>query len=236
MRSGAVKTLGAALLVGVAAAGCAAPATIAAPDLASWREARRELAALRDHWAPAVSKTLEVSLDFGFAGRHLAARGAVAVGEDALRMILLGPGGATALDLWICGDRFRYEVPALDQTRRGRVGEEGPGLPVAFLRRWFLGRLEGRLLSYADDPEGRRYVLRDGDDVAHLWGDERRLRARRGDDLIEATGAGCGEVRYRHLATDLAVDVVCERVGANPPPARAFADPDDPTRSCGGAT
>ena len=38
--------------------------------------------------------------------------------EGALRMILLGPGGTTALDLWSRGDRFRFAIPALDLLRQ----------------------------------------------------------------------------------------------------------------------
>ena len=48
----------------------------------------------------------------------LQARGAVAMDPAAgdLRMILLGPGGATAIDLWMHGDAYRFVVPALDRT------------------------------------------------------------------------------------------------------------------------
>ena len=73
-----------------------------APAGAAWRQARAELAELRAVFAPPLSRTVHVRLAMEHAptGRRLQARGAVAVGRgDGLRMILVGPGGTTALDL-----------------------------------------------------------------------------------------------------------------------------------------
>ena len=63
---------------------------------------------------------LAVKLREPFTGRTMEARGAVALSPpSALRMILLGPGGTTALDLWARDDEFRFAVPAIDLLRRG---------------------------------------------------------------------------------------------------------------------
>lgn len=222
------------------------------PTGEAWRAARAELAELRARLAPRQARTLHVKLamDHAAAGRRLEARGAVAVGgDDGLRMILLGPGGTTALDLWICGDDYRYQVAALDMERRGRLGDgrrsddegrsgdggsERGGFPVGFLRWWFLRRLEGRLTSYHDDGDGRRYVLRDGDDVIVVRGGE-ELTVSRGEETLAAAGGDCGRARYHHAGLGLTIEVTCERVAEGSPPARAFADPDDPGRACEGS-
>ena len=159
----------------------------------------------------------------------------MAVGRhDALRMILLGPGGTTALDLWVCGDDYRYVVPALDMQRRGRVDDvdEGSGgFPVAFLRWWFLERLEGRLLSFGDDGSTRDFVLRHRGRVLRVRGGG-DLSVSRDEETLTAEGGDCGHARYHHAGLGLTVDVVCERVDEGRPPSRAFADPDAPERAC----
>ena len=203
----------------------------------AWRRARSELADLRARFAPLRAGTLHVKLamQHGATGRRLEARGAVAVGQtDGLRMILLGPGGTTALDLWMCDDEFKYLVPALEMERRGHVGDVDDGqrgFPVAFLRWWFLDRLDGRLLSFADDEDGRRYVLRDDGRVLSVRGGD-ELSVARGRESLIARGGDCGQARYHHAGLGLTIEVTCERVDEGAPPARAFADPDDPGRAC----
>ena len=206
------------------------------PDGPAWREARAQLASLRDEFAPKRARTQHVKLvmEHAASGRRLEARGAVAVGrDDGLRMILLGPGGTTALDLWVCGDDYRYQVPALDMERRGRVRDGGreEGLPVGFLRWWFLGRLEGRLLSFGDRDGSRRFVLRDHDQVLTVRADG-GLTVERGDETLAAQGGDCGRARYHHAGLGLVIEVDCERVDQGAPPERAFADPDEPDRLC----
>jgi hypothetical protein len=169
-------------------------------------------------------------------GRRLQARGAVAVGEgDGLRMIMLGPGGTTALDLWICGERFRYRVPALDLERRGTIDEgDDEGLPVRFLRWWFLERLEGRLLSYSGDGPERRFVLSDDGDVFFVEGGD-GLTVTRAEERLALRDGDCGHASYRHEGVGLTIEVECEAQEEEPAPVRAFADPDDPERLCPGA-
>ena len=69
-------------------------------------------------------------------GRQYQARGAVAVSPGvAARMILLGPGGTTALDVWVTKERFRFSVPALALEKRGGTEPAAAkGLPIGMLR------------------------------------------------------------------------------------------------------
>jgi hypothetical protein len=176
--------------------------------------------------------------------KRMRARGAVAVmPPHALRMILLGPGGTTALDLWVCGEEFRFAVPAIDLERRGDANtprSELRGLPVDFLRWWFLRPLGGQLLSFFEQPGGsRRFVLRDDAHVVDLRlgaGPDHALSVRRAtlheEEGVTATRSRCGEVTYFQRSTGIDIDVHCEKLNTTVPPARAFADPDDPQRMC----
>ncbi len=230
--------------------GCASPTP--APSLPPgpegvvvWREARRQVEAVRQRHAPGGAYRMNVSLELTQVqlGQRMRARGAVAVRPpDGLRMILLGPGGTTALDLWICRDAFRFAVPAIDLERRGDARtppEQLRGLPVSFLRWWFLRPLDGRLLSFVDGDVGRRFVMRDRSDVVHLFAPsggplraERRSRLDTEEVVVEGEGA-CGEVRYLQGSTGLDITVRCEELTMGSPPPAAFADPDDPERPCG---
>lgn len=214
--------------------------------IAEWRAARAHVGELASRHRPAepYSMNLILELDQPHLGRRMRARGAVAVRPpEALRMILLGPGGTTALDLWVCRDEFRFAVPAIDLERRGDArtpDEELRGLPVAFLSWWFLRPFDGRLLSFSDaDARGRRFVIADGADVIHLL--EFSSKAERGrlsverlsngdEESMDVDAARCGTVRYRQRSTGLDIEVRCESLNAKPPPARAFADPDAPHR------
>ena len=76
----------------------------------------------------------------GFSGR-----GVVAVRpRTAMRMILLGPGGTTAMDVWIAWPRWRVLIPALDKTFRDGSGEAPRGIPVPLLRRWLVEPFGGK--------------------------------------------------------------------------------------------
>ncbi len=235
-----------ALLVGCAPEVAARPPVVEAPSVAEWGAARRAL--LRLHAAAATPRTLRLSLTLREprTGRVLSARGAVAIRPPrALRMILLGPGGTTALDLWIQGDQWRFAVPAIDLRKRGDLRaprEERRGLPVDFLAFWLLRPASGRLLWHAREGDGDRFVLRDGAAIVDLraFGDG-RLEARRAtwssppgdgsprlldEETVLASGPGCAEVRYHQASTGLDVTVVCEGETIGEPPPRALADPD----------
>ena len=112
-------------------------------------------------------------------------------------MILLGPGGTTALDLWIDGDRFRFAVPAIDLRQARRRGDAA--------RRD--ARPAGRLPALVAAPPGRRarcsgtsarrggdrFVLRDGAAIVDLRaaddGRRRGARARPGSARRRASRA-----------------------------------------------
>src|SRR4051812_8051893 len=149
----------------------ARPPPLRDPTLAEWKAARRRLDTLR---AAVVPRTLRVAVALRepFTGRVLEARGALAIAPPAsLRMILLGPGGTTALDLWIQGDRYRFAVPAIDLLKRGDASsprEARRGLPVDFLRWWLLHPAEGSLLWASRAASIDRLLLRDGEAIVDL--------------------------------------------------------------------
>ena len=241
----------AVLCVAVALAGCAPAAAPKAPvrappTQAEWAYARKLLAGIQPQ---ARTERISLALREPHTGRVLSARGAVAVlPPRSLRMILLGPGGTTALDLWIDGDRYRFAVPALDLVKRGDLRaprEERRGLPVDFLAFWLLHPARGRLLWYGawsggDQEGGDHLVLRDGEAIVDLYTVGGGLAARRttwssadsghakliDEEHVKATGLGCAEVRYHQRSTGLDVEVRCEDVTPGPPPARALVDPD----------
>jgi len=239
--------IAAAALLAACAPAAATPASAPGPTLVEWQAARAALARLNAVAATPRTVRLALTLREPRTGRVLSARGAVAVlPPSALRMILLGPGGTTALDLWIQGDHWRFAVPAIDLRKRGELWaprEERQGLPVDFLAFWLLRPASGRLLWHARDPDGDRFVLRDGAAIVDLRAlDDGRLEARRAtwsdpstdgapahlldEETVSASGPGCAEVRYHQASTGLDVTVLCEGETTGAPPARALADPD----------
>jgi hypothetical protein len=82
---------------------------------------------------------LELTVKEGVSGKGFTGRGLLAVRpRQALRMIMLGPGGATAMDVWIAGERWRVSIPSMDKILRGdeSTKEMPRGIPVPLLRRW----------------------------------------------------------------------------------------------------
>lgn len=226
-------------------AACAAPADpgprSAAPSTAEWRAAERRLAELRERARGEGARTERVGVAFHgpVPGTSIEARGAIAVEPpSALRMILLGPGGTTAMDVWIRDERYRLAIPAASIARRGDAStpaRERRGMPIDFLRFWFLAPFDGRLLatSAAPPPYERRFVLRDGDawiTIDAAAGDGPIAARRAGPNGVETvvtTRLSCGETRYRQLSTGLEVNVRCEgSERATRPDSRAFVDPD----------
>ena len=240
----------AAVLVGSALAGCAPPAPAIpepGPSIAEWGRALQVLARLRRSAAVASTRHLALELREPRTGRVLSARGAVAVlPPRALRMILLGPGGTTALDLWASEDRYRFAVPVIDLQKRGSLQgprEERRGLPVDFLTFWLLRPASGRLLWHAREAFADRFVLRDGTAIVDLRAfTDGRIEARRAtwssptadgarqtlldEETVSADKLGCGGVRYHQRSTGLDVTVRCESETPGEPPARALVDPD----------
>jgi hypothetical protein len=232
----------------------AACATATESSAAEWKRARERLSELRLGLRGSGPHTLRLSVKLRepFLGRVMEARGAVALSPpSALRMILLGPGGTTALDLWVRDDSFRFAVPAIDLMRRGDAStprEQMRGLPVDFLKWWLLRPAEGTLLWHGRGDGADRFVIRDGRAIVDLCAlDDGSVAARRtvwgkgggapsasGDlalldeESIAATRRGCGPVRYTQASTGLEVAVVCEgEETSRAPNPRAFVDPDD---------
>ena len=172
-------------------------------------------------------------------GRQYQARGAVAVSPGrAARMILIGPAGTTALDVWVTKERFRFSVPALKLEKRGGTDPAvAKGLPIGMLRWWFLSPLAGRLLLARSTPAESAWILRDGAATVSVRSDGQRFVAlrREGETLegIEWFSRGlvpqAGEHgRYLEGRFGLRVDVVVEEVLETEPDPDAFTDPDEP--------
>ena len=245
-------------LVAVLSSGCAAhgvardavvPAT--APALQArqqeWTRARQLLSLLRlSQPAHPYVAELTVALRERVSGRGFGARGALAVDPHrALRLVLLGPGGTTALDLWVTPTRYRLVVPSLDMVKRGGTSSAGSaGLPVAFFRWWFLAPLDGRLLDahvaaigaelFVREPDGATVWLRD---PAHPSGKPGLLALRRApgdaDRALEWSGSTLfphpGDVahyREEHPTFGIDVRVRIDALGKGAPDPAAFDDPD----------
>ncbi len=163
--------LGAAALAAQALVACGPvipPAAPVPPTLAAWRGALADLATMHAKAEGGGPHTLKLALALRepFTGRRTEARGAVALSPAlrAVRMILVGPGGTTAFDLWIRDDKFRVAIPAIDMLRRGDAStprSEMRGLPVELLRWWLLDPTGGSLAWFDRDASRSRYLLRE---------------------------------------------------------------------------
>ncbi len=103
----------------------------------------------------AVKQTLSILVRDEISGKGFEGRGVVAVRpRSALRMILLGPGGTTAMDVWIRGkpggwEEFRVSIPALGRVVRGDPSTPRAqlrGMPVELLWRWIVDPFGGALV------------------------------------------------------------------------------------------
>lgn len=211
---------------------CARPAPVGLPEIttAQWTRARVELAGARAALPsqPYVERVRMVMKD-PRTGREISARGALAVSpERAARMLLVGPGGVTALDVWVTPDRFRFVVPGIHYERRGgRSPEESKGLPIGLLRWWFLSPFAGRLLAADTSGATTSWLLRDGAATVRVTkADDRFVAARREGGHGERIEWAGKRGRYVDDAFGLTVDVEIEEVMTAPPEPEAFADPD----------
>jgi hypothetical protein len=219
-------------LVGASCAG-ASPKPTKPPTGEQWADAHAALTELRRVWAPR-SATTRIAVRFAFGDAEFEGRGAVAIRlPDALRMQIVGPGGWTAMDLWVGGERWRLALPQRDRIVRGdeASGRSERGLPVGFLRWWLLRPLEGRLLSASKGSKGWMWILKDGEAVVDVREDgadalsiERRSEA--GHERVRASTPGCGRVHYEHREAGVRVDVLCEEVSSGTANSAAFEDPD----------
>ncbi len=205
---------------------------------AEWTQARARLAHLRSvQPARSYVERIRLTLRDPRSGQALQARGAVAVSPgNAVRMILLGPGGTTALDMWVTKSRFRFVLPALKLERRGGIDQAAwKGLPIGMLRWWFLSPLDGRLLLGRSSPLESSWVLRDGGSTVTLRTDGHRFLALRREgesvEAVEWVSRGlvpqAGEHgRYVEGRSGLQVDLFVEEVLPKEPYPEAFEDPD----------
>lgn len=243
--------VGLALLSSFAVVGCAQASPFAKLPRVTQREWDRGRATLASARAelPKEPYVIVVAVDMfePRSSRTFTARGGLAVLPGrAVRLQLLGPGGTTALDAWLTRDRFRFDVPAANVHKRGRIdGPEAAGLPVGFFRFWFLSPLDGRLLFAKPTREGTYLVLRDGDATIEMFRDTKGRhveaeRVARGQSLIEelAVDARGGKPEpgdravYRSRSSEvtgggpgLTARVVVESLGAEAPDPAAFEEP-----------
>ncbi len=220
--------------------GCMPDLVVARVDYTTFCDAKAALEAREAALVHPRKQNVSLELSAPYIPTPVQARGAAAMGPPGdLRMILLGPGGATAMDLWLHDDRYRFSVPAIGRTLRGDRAtppEKRRGLPVDFLRWWMLDPLRGELLFASQDAGGTEFVLRDRDAyvVAKVAPDGQVTATRTtwsgaGDKLdeetIHATGFGCATVDYHQASTDLTVHAKCESESKGVPE-KAFVDPD----------
>jgi hypothetical protein len=221
--------------------GCARPPAAVPPDVpqAEWTLSRERLSRMRDAQPtrPYVER-IRVAFIEPYTGRRYEGRGAVAVSPDnAARMMLLGPGGTTALDLWVTKQRFRFAMPSLSIERRGGADpSEAQGLPIGMLRWWFVSPLAGRLLLARSSDSSTTWLLRDGPATVTVRTDGQRFVAvRRTSESLEAIewlGRGllpAAGTRGHYLdgRYGVRVEVLVEDVLSAEPDPAAFLDPDE---------
>ncbi len=219
-----------------AALGCATPyEPPKQPTQAEWDAGLRKLATLRDALpTKPYTQPITVELSEPYTRRRFEGRGAVGVDPGrAMRMILVGPAGEPALDVWVTRDAWRMVVPAIHLVRRG--GRDAPAsMPIGFFRSWFVDPLGGHLLALG--VEGELVVRDDAGATLHVTdarasdgGTSARVRRRQGattETFAYALGPAGGEASYTHEKTRLAVTVKLGAIQAEPPDPEAFADPD----------
>ncbi len=246
----------AAVVLVLAGAGCSAappprgPYTIingdphrkaAVPEVsqAEWTLSRERLARLRSELPqrPYVER-VQIGVVDPRNGKLYQARGAVAVSPDrAARLVLLGPGGTTAIDLWVTPERFRVAIPALKLEKRGGAdASEARGLPIGFLRWWFLSPLDGELVLARSNKHEAAFLLRDGPATVTMRTDGQRFVAIRREhgrlEGLEWSGRGLAPragARGRYIDGEwgVRVHVVVEEVLPDEPDPAAFFDPDE---------
>lgn len=190
-----------------------------------------------------IKQELSIGIVDLASGKGFEGRGVVMVKpREALRMILLGPGGTTAMDVWIVAGRFRVAIPALDRVVRGDAStprEKMRGLPVDLLWRWLVDPFGGTIVTARKTDGGVLGFLKRGPTSFEI-------RARRGDGtegwffergkLIgyahgreEAIGDSIFPVDVDYTGLDPAMKVHVKGTGAtivSEVSPKVFADPD----------
>jgi hypothetical protein len=195
-----------------------------------------------------VKQEITIGIREPISGRGFSGRGVVIVQpRHALRMILLGPGGTTAMDVWMRDGRFRVSIPALSRVVRGDASTSRAtmrGMPVDLLWRLLVDPFGGLAYARAGHPgdfagDGFTAWMRRGPgaseirarygsrleawffDGGRLSGIARGTEVALGDAMVPST--------VDYVGSDPALEVHVASAGAAPvesvPPA-VFADPD----------
>jgi len=144
--------------------------TVGAAEVRTGKVPGAELPALLKRPRSIVKQELTIGIRDVISGRGFEGRGVVIVEpRRALRMILLGPGGTTAMDVWIVDGKFRVAIPAIERVVRGDATTPRStmrGMPIDLL--W-------RLL--VDPFGGVAYARRSGDTLT-TWMRRGEIRER----------------------------------------------------------
>jgi hypothetical protein len=251
-----VARLLSAIAVAIAAVGCGPMVTpargpytivggdprrdVKVPDIgqAEWTLSRERLARMRSELPrrPYVER-VRIGIVDPRTGKLYQARGAVAISpEKAARLVLLGPGGTTAMDVWVTRDRYRFVIPALNVQQRGGADlSDARGLPVGLLRWWFLAPLGGDLVLARSSRSEAAFLLRDGSATVTMRTDGEHFVAIRREhgrlEGLEWSGRGLAPrpgARGQYIDGEhgLHVHIVIEEVLDEEPDPAAFLDPD----------
>jgi hypothetical protein len=211
------------------------------PTQDEWSAARAWLRGLRQlEPGEPYAVIARISLREPRSGRSFSGRGVLGVDpRRAVRLVVLGPAGSTAVDVWVTRDAWRIHVPAAAMSRRGGQDED-PFLPVGFFRWWFLGPVDGRLLTAVAGDGSLRLVLRSEGDTIDLRdrseGDGHEVIASRrragSEDRLEFRGRSLpvspgDRAVYDQESSGVHVEVAVESWTTQPPPG-VFEDPDGP--------
>ena len=219
----------------LAALGCATPyEPPKQPTQGEWDAGLRKLARIRDALPKKpYTQPITVELSEPYTRRRFEGRGAVGVDPGhAMRMILVGPAGEPALDVWVTRDAWRMSVPAIHLVRRG--GRDAPdGMPIGFFRSWFIDPLGGHLLAIGPsddlvvrDDEGGTLDVSDVSFAPRPSAHVRRRKGRATERFGFALGKDGGTASYVSESTKLAVEVKLGPVQNDPPDPQAFEDPE----------
>lgn len=164
-------------------------------------------------------------------------------------MILLGPGGTTAMDVWIGDGRFRVAIPALDRVIHGDRStprDRMRGLPVDLLDRWLIRPFGGVVVAarsgvvtesgvrpgegfvaWLKRPSGFEVRAREGLREEGWFFEHGRLSGVAEGKAIRVDGAlFAGVVDYRGLDPAMHVHVETDAPVVAALPDGTFADPD----------
>jgi hypothetical protein len=197
---------------------------------AQWDEGLARLDRLRATFrTQAYTQNVTVTFFEPRSRKRFEGRGAVGVDpHHAMRMILIGPTGGVALDVWVTREGWRMAVPAINMLRRGDARSPA-GLPIGFFRSWFIDPVGGRPLALGRHGE---LIVRDvADGTLQITETSRGALVRRRSGMAVETfsfeRSRNGEhAHYVDEITHLEIDVALEPAQDTAPLPEAFVDPD----------